>query len=153
VTEDELIRFRREHLGRLLREIDRDFSTRVKMALAARRHPGIKPAHTQVFASLPLDGARLTELADRAGITKQSMGALVNELESLGYLKRSPDPDDGRAIRIGFSKKGRRLLEDAVTATATVEARYGAAIGDERVKAMKRALADLVEALGIEIPA
>ncbi|MGF1465057.1 MAG: MarR family winged helix-turn-helix transcriptional regulator [Sandaracinaceae bacterium] len=148
-----LLRFRRGHLGRLLREVSRDFSLRLDARLAALGHRGVKPAHTQVFTALPLAGARLTELADRVGITKQSMGVLVRELVRLGYLERQPDPRDGRASVIRFSPRGVALLEDAVAATRTVEAEYATAIGEARVAELRGALADLVEALGLDVPA
>ncbi|MCH9682133.1 MAG: MarR family transcriptional regulator [Deltaproteobacteria bacterium] len=153
MDEAELLRFRRQHLGRLLAEVQRDFSIRVKAKLAQRRHPGIKPAHTQVFASLPLAGARLTQIAQRAGITKQSMGALVSELEDLGYLTRAPDPEDGRATQVRFTRKGRRMLHDAVAATAEAEAEYASRIGARRVDELRRSLAEIVDALHIDIPA
>ncbi|MCA9607336.1 MAG: winged helix DNA-binding protein [Myxococcales bacterium] len=148
MMDDDLKRFRREHLGRLLHGLHGDFAARTM-----KRHPTVKLAHLQVFATLPLEGARLTTLAERAGITKQSMGALVSELEGLGILERGPDPDDGRATRIRFSKKGLRLLGRAKTAADEVEALYAEKLGAKRYARMKKDLADLVRALDIEIPA
>lgn len=121
--------------------------------IRARGHPEIRHAHTQVFASLPLDGARLTTVAARAGITKQSMMALVSELESLGYLTRSPDPSDGRASLIRFSAKGLRMFEDAADAAALIRRDYAEKVGQKRIDAFERTLVELVAALEIDIPA
>lgn len=152
MKDSELRRFRAGHLGRLFAELHRDFSIRSKQLLASRKHPGIRPAHTQVFASLPLDGARLTTLAERAGITKQSMASLVAELEKLGYLERMPDPSDARATWIRFSTKGMRMLADASETTAEVKRFYAQKIGKKRVDELERTLADLVAALDIDVP-
>jgi len=152
-SDQELDRFRRGHLGRLLYEMHRDFSLRVKEELERRDHPGVTPALTRVFATLPMEGARLTTMAERAGITKQSMGALVKELEALGYVERARDPDDGRAWRIRFSDAGRALLVDAIAATDAVEASYAEALGERKMATVKKALAELVDALGIDVPA
>jgi len=152
-TELALRSFRRAHVGRLLAELHRDFSERVRELLADAGHPGVMAGHIQVFTSLPLEGARLSSLAARAGITAQSMGARVSELESLGYLERTPDPADGRATRIRFSAKGRRFLASARTAIETIDRHYAEKIGKARYEAVKSSLGLLVSALAIEIPA
>ena len=46
---------------------------------------------------IPPAGIRLTDLAARAGITKQAMAELVAEIERRGYLQRTADPADRRA--------------------------------------------------------
>jgi len=56
-----------------------------------------RPAHSGVFAHIDLDGTRLTDLANRANMTPQAMGELVDDLERLGYVRRVPDPGDRRA--------------------------------------------------------
>jgi DNA-binding MarR family transcriptional regulator len=51
-------------------------------------------------------------------MTKQSAGVMVDQLERLGYVRRVPDPTDGRARLIVIEERGRRAIE---VATATVE--------------------------------
>lgn len=72
-------------------------------------HP-IKPSHSAVFAQLGPTGARLTELAAGAGMTPQAMGEIVDELESLGYVVRKPDPRDRRAKLITLTDNGREAV-------------------------------------------
>lgn len=79
---------------------------RIADGLAAAGYPDIRPTHGIVF-ELIAEGCRLTELADRAGMTKQSMGELVEHLVSNGYLERRPDPADRRARIIGLTTTGR----------------------------------------------
>ncbi len=152
MNEEELLRFRRGHLGRLFAELANDFMHGVLEALKDR-HPGFKAAHVKVFASLPLEGARLTDVARRAGITKQSMGSLVTELEAQGYLHRQPDPGDRRATRICFSPRGRTLLEDAAEATDIIEQRYTSILGERRFRDLKSSLGDLMTGLELVVPA
>jgi hypothetical protein len=54
-------------------------------------------AQVRVFQRIAPDGSRLTDLADQAQVSKQSAGVLVDQLERLGYVRRVPDPTDGRA--------------------------------------------------------
>jgi DNA-binding MarR family transcriptional regulator len=55
---------------------------------------------------------RLTELAERERITQPSMTALVNRLESQGFVRRTPDPRDGRAVLVELAEPGRVALAE-----------------------------------------
>ena len=72
-----------------------------------------KPSHSAVFAQISPEGSRLTDLAAGAGITPQSMGALVDELVELGYVERragpaGPSGEADRAHRPRPPVRGRR---------------------------------------------
>lgn len=82
--------------------------------------------HHRVMAHVTFEGIRLTELAEKAGITKQAMSELVNDLERLGYLMRTADPRDRRAKLISFTDKGRDAVEAAMRAFADMESALGA---------------------------
>ncbi|HWU60138.1 MAG TPA: MarR family transcriptional regulator [Microbacteriaceae bacterium] len=75
-------------------------------------------AQCRVFQRISPDGSRLVDLAEQAQMTKQSAGVMVDQLERLGYVRRVPDPTDGRARLIVIEERGRRAIE---VATATVE--------------------------------
>ena len=66
----------------------------------------IRPTHGCVFRFVHGDGMRLTELASLAGLTKQSVGEIVDDLVGLGYIERFPDPTDKRAKLIRLTAKG-----------------------------------------------
>lgn len=70
-----------------------------------------KPAHSAVFAQIDQAGSRLSQLARGANMTPQAMGELVDELESLGYVVRRPDPHDRRAKLIVLTQKGEACVE------------------------------------------
>jgi DNA-binding MarR family transcriptional regulator len=123
--------WRQAHLGRLLGHAMRRFDERVLylMAhdvnvplalsnLAARAQ--VSAAHIHITRHLGLQGSRLSELAESAGMTKQAMGDLVTQCEAWGLVARTPDPADGRARRIVFTETGLawlRAFEEAVTQT------------------------------------
>jgi DNA-binding MarR family transcriptional regulator len=75
-------------------------------------------AQCRVFQRITPDGSRLMDLADQAQMSKQSASVLVDQLERLGYVRRVPDPTDGRARLIVIEQRGRRAVE---VATATVD--------------------------------
>jgi DNA-binding MarR family transcriptional regulator len=70
-------------------------------------------AQCRVFQRVAQGGSRLTDLADQAQMTKQSASVMVDQLESLGYVRRVPDPADGRARLIVIEQRGGRAVEVA----------------------------------------
>ena len=104
---------RDEHMGRLLQRAWRVFNTQAIAKLRGRGHGGLTLAHTALLANLDLDGTRITALAERAGMTKQSMGQLALDLEAHGYVTRAPDPTDRRATLVRFTERGGQFLRDA----------------------------------------
>lgn len=72
---------------------------------------------------------RLTELTDRANLSPADCSELVDDLQSLGYLERRPDPTHGRAKLILPTARGRRLLDEAGRAVAKLEQRWRSRLG------------------------
>lgn len=70
-----------------------------------------KPSHSAVFAQIDPAGSRLSQLARGANMTAQAMGEIVDELESLEYVVRRPDPRDRRAKLITLTSKGEACVE------------------------------------------
>ncbi|MFZ5846281.1 MarR family winged helix-turn-helix transcriptional regulator [Nocardioides pakistanensis] len=54
---------------------------------------------------------RLSTLATALEVDASTVSRQVRHLEDRGLLERSPDPDDGRAHRIGLSPEGRTRLD------------------------------------------
>ena len=96
------------NVGLLLFLPYRAMEFRVFEGLAAAGFDDLTPAQARVFQRIGPDGSRLTDLAAQAGITKQSAGFLVDQLERTGYVARVPDPQDGRARLVRVAERGRR---------------------------------------------
>ena len=97
--------------------------------LAARDQVGA--AHVHITRHLPVQGARLTELARSAGMSKQAMGDLVNQCEAWGLVERTPDPRDARARRVRFTPVGLAWLQAFREAVEQAEQEFRTAVGDE----------------------
>jgi DNA-binding MarR family transcriptional regulator len=138
--------FRHQNLAWLLIQLVRDFHVRVCEALEVTHRDG-RLAHAMVLVHLPLEGGRLTELAAAAGVTKQSMSALVDDMERFGYVRRVPDPDDRRAKRICFTPAGMALLEDSQEAVARIWDVYAGILGERRLVTLRNSLAALLDGL------
>ncbi len=130
-------------LGSLLRIPYQSLSRRLYAELA-KIYPEIRPAHGAVLRHMPPGGARVTDLAERAQMTKQSMAYLVESLESAGYVCLIPDPTDGRAKLVQFTAKGEECLARAVALTAQIEAEASARMSPGQMEQVR----DLLKKLG-----
>jgi DNA-binding MarR family transcriptional regulator len=103
----------------------------------------LRPAHGCVFANIDDGGSRLTDLAERSGFTKQSVGEAVADLERLGFVERVRDPADGRAKIIQLTAHGREALTASDEIFADIERRFTEEIGRERYAQFRQTLLDL----------
>ncbi len=87
-----------------------------------------------VFQHLLLEGMHLTELAERAQITKQSMGYLVDYLQERGYVERVPDLVDGRA------RVTRQIVQG-------IEEDWACRLGEHKMDQLRQLLKELIAEL------
>lgn len=130
-------------IGSLFNELLHEIHDRVHQALNASGFADIRIAHHVVFQHLRPEGARVTELAVRARVTKQSMQYLVDHLESGGYLERVPDPADGRAKIVRLTARGRAVEQTARRAIGTLESEWSELLGEEAFRGFLRHLRQL----------
>ncbi len=90
--------------------------------------------------NLDLHGTRLTTIAARARMTKQSILELVDKAAALGFVERRADPDDRRAKIIAFTATGLEMLELVREGVALAERRMVAVMGATFVATMKEKL-------------
>lgn len=108
----------------------------------------ITDSNSVVLRALGPDGDRITELAARAGLTKQSMGYLVDQLEAAGCVERVADPRDGRAAIIRRTEKGWAYSRAAAEEVARVQQEWTELLGPVKMKQLKSLLAELAAKLG-----
>jgi DNA-binding MarR family transcriptional regulator len=116
------------------------FSEELARRVALTQYSDIRVTHGCVFGNIEPDGSRLTDLAERANMTKQSVGEVATELERRGYLERVPDPSDGRAKIIRLTERGREAQALAREIIDEIEQDWAERFGIERVAALRDAL-------------
>ncbi|MDX6602617.1 MAG: hypothetical protein QOF13_1819 [Solirubrobacterales bacterium] len=109
----------------------------------------IRPTHGCVFRFVHEDGMRLTELATLAGMTKQSIGEIVDDLADRGYVERIPDPADRRAKLIRLTDQGEKAQGVGLELFAELEKRLADRYGPDRVADLRALLEEIAAA---EIP-
>ncbi|GAB4106355.1 MarR family transcriptional regulator [Micromonospora taraxaci] len=107
----------------------------------------VRPRHGAVLAYLDVEGTRPGELARLAGRNKQTMGAILDELERLGYVRRTPDPADRRAKLIVPTDRGREFMELTDGIVDQIEQKLSDTLGAEQYQTFRGALGRGVAAL------
>lgn len=114
--------------------------------LAESEYNDIRPTHGCVFRHVQGDGLRLTEIAERANMTKQSVGEIVDDLASRGYVQRIPHPEDRRAKLICLTERGEAAQAHGRRLFAKVEKRWAERYGAERIAGLRELLEEVAAA-------
>jgi len=123
-------------MRQLLLRASRIVNRHVVEGLRARGYKGLRSTHTTLLSNMPLAGGTITEVAERAGVTKQAMGRLGTDLQEAGYIRVTGDPTDGRARRLELTEAGSKLMLDSLDVMADLEWRYAQLIGLDRLQAV-----------------
>ena len=115
--------------------------------LATRGFPEVRVAHSALFRNITPTGMRMTDLAERAGMTKQSMAYLVEDLVASDYVRLEPDPTDGRAKLVRLTRRGTLLLTMARKLSERYEERIASIIGADKSAQLRTLLEQLNEGL------
>ena len=81
--------------------------------LARAVHPDLEAAAYGLLMHVVDGGARAADLAEYFGIDKSTVSRQVRLLEQLGLLRREPDPQDLRVLRLVVTEEGLRRLRAA----------------------------------------
>lgn len=138
--------WRTRDLGRLLFSATGLFVREKLRTVHAGGFGGATEVQMALVQNLDLHGTRLTTIAVRASMTKQSMLELVDKAEALEFVERRTDPADRRAKIVAFTPTGLEMLELVREGVAAAERRMAAVMGADFVSAMKGRLAAYVAA-------
>jgi DNA-binding MarR family transcriptional regulator len=143
--DDALKNDRDNNVRRLLVAATRTLNRRITAELQRCGYDGTRPGHAALLANLDLSGNSVTEIAERAQISKQAMARLAVELEGMGLITREPSRSDGRMLMLRFTRTGKRLVRASVAIVAEFERELTARIGARSLASLKRALAAIAE--------
>lgn len=114
--------------------------------LAEQGHPDMRPAYGYALQAVGWDGSTASEIGRRLGVSKQAAGKTVEKLESLGYVERVDDPQDGRRKLVRLSPRGIDVLVRSAEGFDRLRAEWMRALGAERVRALESDLRAMVPA-------
>ena len=119
--------------------------------VVAAGYDDLNAAHVGLWRYPGLEGLRPSQLADRRGITKQSVNDLLGYLEQHGYLLRVPDSIDRRARVIRLTSKGWQLQKTIYAEAASAQSRIEEILGPRRYAQLHSSLELLTEQLAASL--
>jgi DNA-binding MarR family transcriptional regulator len=127
----------------LLDIVSEAFFSEFRAELDQSEYGDIRPTHGCVFRHVQENGLRLTTLAERANVTKQSIGEIVDDLVERGYAQRIPDPEDRRAKLVCLTERGEAAQAYGLRLFAKLEKRWAQRYGAERIAALRELLEEV----------
>jgi DNA-binding MarR family transcriptional regulator len=140
-----LERRRNYSVRRLLVTATRMMNRHITHELQRRGYGKTRPGHAALLANLDLEGNTVTEIAERAQISKQAMARLAVELEEMGLITREPSSTDGRALLLRYTRAGRVFVRATLTIVDDFEKDLMAKIGSRSLATLKRALTEIAQ--------
>jgi DNA-binding MarR family transcriptional regulator len=133
------------NLGFLLAKASQHWNELLHERFSERGFAEVRPSYGSIL--LPLfeeDGLRMGELAERAGLSKQTMTTMVRLLERAGLVVRERDRRDGRAFRIALTERAREFQPVAEEVLAELDELVRRALTDRGSTALHRALKGVI---------
>ncbi len=130
----------------LLDIVSEAFFSEFRSELEQSEFGDIRPTHGCVFRHVQGEGLRLTDIAERAKLTKQSVGEIVDDLVERGYAQRIPDPEDRRAKLICLTEKGEAAQLHGRRLFTKVEKRWAERYGAERIAGLRALMEEIAAA-------
>ena len=135
------------YIGAKLRVVWQWVRDQMYAGVVAAGYDDLNAAHVGLWRYPGLDGLRPSQLAELAGITKQSVNDLLGHLERHGYLLRVLDSADGRVRVIRLTSKGRRLEETIYAEAGAAQRRIADILGARRFAQLHSSLERLTDQL------
>jgi DNA-binding MarR family transcriptional regulator len=115
------------------------------LADSERHFAGLRVSHYRLLELIPESGARITDLAEIAGMTKQGLGQHVDYLQKLGYTESERLPEDRRVRLVRRTGKGDEAVAFSYEAIGRVEAAWKKQLGLERYESLRATLLELCQ--------
>ena len=135
-----------DNLGFLLAKASQRWNELLSERFRAYGFGEVRPSSGSVL--LPLfeqDGLRMSEIAARARLSKQTMTTLVRLCERDGLVLRTRDPNDGRAFRIQLTDRALAFKPVADQILAELDAKVRTTLGWRRQQTLIQALKGVID--------
>jgi len=123
-------------------------SSVMQQLLESYQHQGLRMSF-EPYISMIGEGCRLTELAERLGISKQSCNQTANQMEKAAYIQRVPDPLDGRGKIVVLTPQGKKLVNDGYKVITGITEDFGDRIGSKKLATLTELLLKLAQGLSL----
>jgi DNA-binding MarR family transcriptional regulator len=136
----------RDNLGFLLSKAGQRWNELLAARFAAGGFAEVRPAYGSIL--IPLfeeDGVRMSELARRARLSKQTLTTVVPRLERDGLIERRSDLGDGRAALVFLTNRARAFAPVAAAVLAELDDKVARLVSARDLATTTRVLRALID--------
>jgi DNA-binding MarR family transcriptional regulator len=139
--------FEPKHMGYLLdrvtKHMRRDMTELGEALGGIRQFAPLTPSYLRLLSLIPDGGARITDLARLAQMTKQALGQFVDVLEENRYAESSAHPADGRVRLVRRTARGDAAVAVTNEVYRRLHARWRDQVGPARWAAFIEVMTEL----------
>jgi len=137
----------RRDLRSLLLVPQHDLTRQIDVRLDKMGFPALRPTQAQLLALVEPGGLRLTDLVAATNLPKQTLGDMLDDLETQRLVERYPDPEHGVIKRVRLGQRGKSLAGEVRKVSDATESRWAAVLGKSKMKTLRALLEELAEGL------
>jgi DNA-binding MarR family transcriptional regulator len=126
----------------------RDLIDNLHAELAKHGHGQARPIHGFALQAIGPDGATVSELGRRLGVTKQAAAKTAAGLAELDYITRQPSTHDARATVLTRTARGEEMLDLSAMIFEQLRQDWARRLGAEKVSAIEDGLAEIATSTG-----
>ena len=116
--------------------------------LGKHGHGQARPIHGFALQAIGPDGATISQLGRRLGISKQAAAKTATGLERIGYITRQSSTQDARATVLTRTPRGDEMLELSAAIFERLRRDWARRIGADKVRAIEDGLAAIITSPG-----
>lgn len=137
--------WRHENLGRLLLASVINWQDVLVLGLQKKGFRNFRASHMSLLRHIDFEGTRISEIAIRARVSKQTVGELVAGCEAQNLVKIGPDATDGRAKLVTFTRLGKSVIVAEREIMEKMDTQLEKFLGRERLGDLREMLAVLAK--------
>ena len=100
-----------------------------------------------LFALWQIDDVPIRELSIKTQLTKSTLTTMLDRLESAGFLKREPDENDRRIIKVKLSEKSKKLQKKYVDVSKKMTDVFYGTLTEKEIDEFERYLRQILDNL------
>ncbi len=135
--------WRQENFGRLLLDTLRLFETKLHKQLEGNGFQDVRIVHLQLMRNVDDEGTTVSEIAARAGYTKQAASQIAVACAERDLVVIEPSTTDRRSKIVKFTRRGQDLITRSRQMIAEIEQEFSNVVGSEDFALTSKALAKL----------
>ncbi|MCA1823808.1 MAG: MarR family transcriptional regulator [Frankia sp.] len=134
-----------DHVLLYMDHLNRRISDDVRRFVKQDRDVRLRASELRLLSLIPPGGARVTELAESARVTKQALGQFADALARAGHVTVTADPDDRRVRVVRRTSKGDDAVRTANDGIRAMERSWRRQLGPSKYDSFIGAIRELGE--------